>query len=128
MRFRGLFVLVLLALVTPACDGPTAGELSIELATPSSGDGAILFRVRTPSPREFGEVSATCPGCQAFSYRVSDSDLYCVVTGSLTSGPLARILVSDPGARAAYLVEILEVSGLDRRIRPPAGYELRLSQ
>jgi hypothetical protein len=127
MTLRGLLVLTLLALVT-ACDGPVAGELSLELVTPSSSDGAILFRVRTPSPREFGEVSAECTECQAFAYHVSDSELYGVVTGPLASGPLVRIVVSDAGVRGAYLVEIIEVSGRDRRIRSTAGYELRLSQ
>ncbi len=127
MRFRTLLALALAALVAPACDGPTAGELSIDLVTPNSNDGAILFKLRTPSPREFGEVTATCSECQAFPYRVSDSELYYVVTGPLTSGPLIRIVVSDASMRSVYHVEILEISGLDHQLRSIVGYELHLS-
>jgi hypothetical protein len=128
MRLRSLMALTLLALVAPACDGPTAGEVSIDLVTPSSSDGAIQFKVRTPSSRDLGELTAVCSGCQAFSYRVSESELYGVVTGPLTSGPIARLAVSDLGVSSAYIVTILEISGLDHRLRSDVGYELRLSR
>jgi hypothetical protein len=128
MRLRALVALTLLASVAPACDGPTAGEVSIGLVTPSSSDGAILFKVRTPSSKDLGELTAACSGCQAFSYRVSESELYGVVTGPLTSGPIARLAVSDLGVSSAYVVTILEISGLDHRLRSDVGYELRLSR
>lgn len=127
MRLRILFALALLGLIGLACDGPTAGEITIDLVTPSSNDGAILFRVETSSSEDLGDVTAACSGCQAFSYRVSDTELYCVVTGSLTSGPLARIVVSDVGSKSAYAVAIVEISGLDHRLRSSVGYELRLA-
>jgi hypothetical protein len=127
MRLKMLLVLALLGLVATACDGPTAGELSIDLVTPNGNDGAILFKLRTPTSREFGDVTATCTGCEAFAYRVTESELYCVVTGPLTSGPLARIVVSDLSPRSAYQVSILEISGIDRRLRSDVGYELNLS-
>ena len=128
MRLRTLLVLLLLGLMVPACDGPTAGELSIDLITPSNSDGAILFKVKTPSSKDLGDITAACSGCQAFSYRVSATELYGVVTGPLTSGPLARIAVSDVGVRSAYLLTIVEISGLDHRLRSDVGYELRLSR
>ena len=128
MRLRVLLTLTLLSFVASACDGPTAGEFSIDLVTPNNGDGAILFKVQVPSSKDLGDLTAACSGCQAFSYRVSDAELYCVVTGPLTSGPLARIAVSDVGVRSAYVVTIVEVSGLDRQPRSEVGYELRLSR
>jgi len=121
-------VILLVGLVAFACDGPTAGELSVELVTPSTTDGAILFKIKTPSAMDVGEATASCSQCQAFSYRISDTELYCVVTGDLSSGPLARIAVSNVGIRGAYELTILEVSGRDRRLRSNAGYELRLGR
>ena len=127
MRTRVFLALSLLVVALTACEGPTAGELSVELITPSTNDGAILFKLRTPSPREFGSISATCTDCQAFAYQVSASEIYCVVTGELSSGPLARIVVSDVNPRSVYEARVLEVSGVDRRLRSNVGYELRLS-
>lgn len=128
MRFRTFFALTLLGLLTLACDGPRAGEISIDLVTPNNGDGAILFKVKTPSSKDLGELTAVCSGCQAFSYKVNENELYGVVTGSLTSGPLARLAVSDVGVSSAYVVTIQEISGLDHRSRSDVGYELRLSR
>jgi hypothetical protein len=125
LSFAAIF---LIGLMGVACDGPTAGELSVELVTPSTTDGAILFKIKTPAAMDVGEATASCAQCQAFSYRISDTELYCVVTGDLSSGPLARIAVSNVGIRGAYELTILEVSGRDRRLRSNVGYELRLGR
>ena len=127
MKQFTMFMLALLVFLGSACDGPTAGELSIDLVTPSSADGAILFKIRTPSPRELGEVTAVCSGCDAFTYRATASELFCAVTGPLQAGPLVRIAVSDVGMRSVYSVEILEIAGRDHRLRSDVGYELLLS-
>ena len=127
MRYLTLVVFVLLALAMPACDGPSAGEISIDLVTPNTSDGAILFKLLTPSSGEFGDVVAACPGCRVFSHRITESEVYCVVTGSLTSGPLVRVVVSNVGARGIYEMTILEVSGVDRRLRSDVGYDLKLA-
>ena len=128
MKRVRLALAVLVGLVGVACDGPTAGEISLELVTPSTSDGAILFEVEAPSSKELGDVTAACSGCQAFFYTVSATKLYAVVTGPLTAGPLARVAVSDVGAISAYAVTIVEISGLDHRLRSDVGYELRLSR
>ena len=128
MRLRTLVMISVLAMLVPACDGPTAGELSIDLVTPSNSDGAILFRVETPSSKDLGQVTPACSGCDAFSYKVSDSEIYVAVTGALTSGPLARIVVSDVALSGLYAVSIVEIAGRDRRLRSDVGYQLRLSR
>jgi hypothetical protein len=128
MRLRVVLAVCLLSLALPACDGPTAGEISIDFITPNSSDGAISFRIESASSRELGELSADCEGCRAFSYRLSDSELFCVVAGALATGPLARITVSDVGVRSAYAVTILEVAGQDHRLRSTTGYELLLGR
>lgn len=128
MKKLSFALALIVGTVAAACDGPTAGEFSVDLVTPSATDGAILFRIETPSAMDVGDVTASCSGCRAFPYRISDTELYCVVTGNLTSGPLARIAVSNVGMRSVYEVAILEVSGRDRRLRSIVGYELRLSR
>jgi len=128
MRFPALIGLLLLAVGLTSCDGPTAGELSVELVTPSSNDAAILFKIAAQTSEDIAEVSAACGGCEVYTYRVSDDEIYCVVTGDLASGPLARIGVSHVGLGSAYTVEIIDVSGPDLRSRSTVGYELRLSR
>ncbi len=121
-------LIVLVGLSGSACDGPTAGEIVVDLATPSTTDGAILFKIEVPSSMELGEVTAACSACQAFVYMRSEIELYVVVTGPLSSGPVVRIAVSDAGARSIYAVTLLEVAGLDHRLRSNVGYELRISK
>ena len=128
MRLSRFALVILMGLIGAACDGPTAGEISVDLFAPSATDGAILFKVETPSSRDVGDVTAACSGCQAFTYRISETELYSVVTGPLTSGPLARIAVSNVGVRSAYVVTIVEIAGRDHRLRSNVGYELRLSR
>lgn len=128
MKLRILLALAAVAALGLACDGPTAGELSVELVTPNSGDGAILFKLEAPASQDFGPVTAACSGCQAFIYRVSEAEVYCVVTGPLTPGPLARITVADVGMRGAFSATILQVAGLDRQLRSDVDYQLRLSR
>ncbi len=128
MKFLQLLVVVMFGLVAASCDGPTAGEFAIDLVTPSSNDGAILFKVEALASEDLGGVTATCSGCQAYTYKVSETELFCAVTGPLSPGPLVRMAVSHVGVTSAYSVEILEVTGTDRQPRSTEGYELRLSR
>lgn len=123
-----LMLVLLVGLAASACDGPTAGEISIHLVTPNTGDGAILFKIEAPSSKYLDDITAACSGCRAFTYRTDDSELFCVVTGSLTSGPLARIAVSDVGVGSVYAITIMEIAGVDYRLRSTVGYELRVSR
>ena len=127
MRFRTLFLLSLITISINACEGPTAGEITIDLVAPSSGEGAILFKIETPTSNALGEITAACPGCQAFPYRIGDSEVYCVVTGALTSGPLAKMVVANVGLRSGYFVTIVEVADAEYGLRSTTDYGLRLS-
>lgn len=128
MRFVIPVLIALMAISVSGCEGPTAGEVAIDLVTPNSGDGAVLFRIETPSTNALGDITAACPGCQAFAYRTGDSEVFCVVTGPLASGPLARVVVSNVGARSGYSVQIIEVADMDHGLRSTEGYELIISR
>ncbi len=129
MKKRGLGVLLLLGSLNLSCDaGPKAGEILVNLVTPSNSDGAILFRVEAAEPHAITGVSAACAACQVFSHNISDTELGGVVTGAPASGPFVRIAVSDAQARQAYTVTVVQVAGRDHRLRSPIGYELELEK
>lgn len=122
-----VLLLAFLAFWANACDGPTAGEISVELVTPNVGDGAIFFKIETPSSNSLGDVTAACPECRAFVYQTNDAEVYCVITGPLTSGPLVRLSVADVSFRTAYAVTVVAVAGSDHELRSSEEYDLRLT-
>lgn len=128
MKPRTMPILAIVALIGLACDGPTEGELTLELVTPSNTDGAILFRVDVAESKSVTGITAVCSGCQVLSYSPSDAEFYGVVTGSLGAGSVARLSVSDINTPDAYTISILEIAGRDRRIRSDVGYGLSIVQ
>jgi hypothetical protein len=121
-----LAALAVAVLVGVSCDtGPKEGELQVELATPNANDGVILFRVTAVEPDAVIGATGACAGCQAFVYNVTDADMLVAVTGSLTNGPIARVMVSDVGAKG-YMLSVVQVAGQDRGLRSNTGYALTL--
>ncbi len=100
-----------------SCDGgPTAGELQIHFATPTNDDGAIRFVVTAQSPNVLEEVTAACAGCQAFTRRISDTEIRVILVGALETGTVARVTVSDTRPLSAYTLTLQEVAGRDLEI------------
>ena len=125
MKRRVLIPIVLAALLGPACDGePEVGELAVEFSTTTSQDRAIFFKVEAALPRTILGISADCRDCEAFSYAVSDTLMYAVITGPLVSGPIARVTVSDVGSWREYSLTLVEVAGRDHQLRPVSAYQL----
>lgn len=73
--------------VTPVA--PTAGWLTIQLATPRTDDGAVQLSVSGP-----GVDSAKIVGYAGFSV-VANSNADMVVTGAVASGTVARVYLRD---------------------------------
>ncbi len=128
MKFRKTLALVSIGMLALACDGPTAGELTVDLVTPSSTDGAIFFKVEAAASKTVTSIAAACSDCGILTHTVSDSELYGVVTGQLGPGPLVTLTVSDVGSPDAYTLTILEIAGRDRRLRSSTGYELNFAR
>ncbi|KPK59517.1 MAG: hypothetical protein AMS21_09905 [Gemmatimonas sp. SG8_38_2] len=104
---------------TPA--GPTAGTLSVTLATPNMDDGAILFEVTGP---DIVAVTVTVPELYTHVGR-DGSTLTIVVVGDIASGLLVGFDVPDVGAVASYGATVLQVA--DRTNAPRgalSGYNL----
>jgi hypothetical protein len=111
------FPLGALALVFAAglsCDsGPVAGELDIDYTSPTNNDRAIRFVVTAQSPNLLEEVSAACAGCEAYTRKLSDTEVRVILFGPLATGTVARVLVSDRRASSAYTLTLQEIAGAD---------------
>jgi hypothetical protein len=105
---------------------PVAGELTVNLTTPNSDDGAILVRITGTGGQVVTGASASCSGCRLFSGAVSDTELRAVITGSIGAGAIARVSVSDVNQPGAYSVQILDVASRTYVKRAITGYSLAL--
>ncbi len=102
-----------LALALSSCkDGPAAGELAVDLGTPSADDGAIMFTATASALSEatITGASAACSGCKVFVVKVNDTQYKGVLTGNITAGTIFRVGVSDTKKPANYSVVINSVS------------------
>ncbi len=114
------------ALALLSCDGPEVGELSVNLVSPNSDDGAVVLSVTSVSSKELLGIAAACNGCRVFSEQVSANEIRAVVTGPLSAGPLVRVTVSDVGDKSAYSARLHQVANRSFELRPLAGYSLGL--
>jgi hypothetical protein len=129
MTARTLRILGLgLALVATSCkEGPVAGELAAELATPNADDGAIQFTLTATTGTTISQLSQTCSGCKLFVVKVNDNQYKGVVTGNLGAGTLFRLTVSDRTKPSSYSVLINAVSNRTFAVRNTlTGYSVTL--
>jgi hypothetical protein len=113
-----------LALAAMSCDnGPAAGDLSVEFTTPNSDDGALQFVATGTNGQTISSLSQACSGCKLFQVKVSDTQYKGVVTGSLGSGTLFRVSVSDAKHPSNYSVVIVGVAAKN----PPYGMRTSLT-
>lgn len=126
---------LLLALGAAACDGgggggtteppaPVPGALTVSLATPNTGDRAMVVSVTGPG-------LATAEAAVA-SYvvhaRATPGALRAAVFGSLGSGPLLRIQVPDVNRPGDYSATVVEVADGANALRETAGYTLSVAR
>jgi uncharacterized protein (DUF2141 family) len=128
MRSRTLFALAAVALfVAAGCTtAPVAGELTVNLTTPNTDDGALLVRIRGSGAELVTNASAACSGCKMFKAVVSDTEIRAVITGAINAGAVARVSVSDVNNAASYAVDILDVASRTYVKRATTGYSLSL--
>jgi len=120
-RTRLLLVGLTLAV---ACDGPSAGEVTLVLSTPNADDGAITFSVMVAAPNEVNAATPACDGCQVFYTKVSRTELRGIVTGDLVAGPLVHVSVAQGGPNEVYRLDVVEVASRTFDPVPSAGYTL----
>ena len=101
----GISILLLAACGTDKPVGPVAGELTLNLVSPGSADGAILVRVT-------GDVESVTGlgGYVVEAAEVPGGMWRIVVAGTIVPGPIARIRVPDINNSAPYLAIVEQVA------------------
>ena len=127
MRTRSALVVLLLALVTACSDdtnSPTAGAMNLNLATPNSDDGGLLFTL-TGGPID----SLVAMSGQVYSAKVDPSSYRVIIAGDLAAGTIARIYLPDIRRAGGYSATVTQAAARGSYVqRDPAGYTLTLSE
>lgn len=105
--------------------GPVAGQLTVSLATPNSGnDGAILFTLTGP---DAPTMATTATGLRLFSQQLTLVSQF-AITGTLTNGAILTISVPDVGKVKQYVATVRAVAAPDFSLRGTTGYTLTVAQ
>ena len=100
---------------------PVTGWLKVQLTTPNSDDGGIMFTVAG------GPIDSVRFVHEGFSSAVSDSIWRFLATGELSNGAIAQLLVPNVDNASVYRPEIQQVAALvTYELRDLAGYRLQV--
>ena len=130
MTRRNLITLAGLAMVllgTACKEGPTAGELKVNLTTPFNDDGAIQFTATANAPETITSVSGACNNCKLFLVKVNDGLYKGVLTGQIGAGTVFRVGVSNTKLTGSYSVTINSVASRTYQLRGSTGYSVTLA-
>ena len=106
---------------TPLPAAAVPGWLRVQLTTPNSDDGGIMFTVAG------GPIDSVRFVHEGFSSAVSDSIWRFLATGELSNGAIAQLLVPNVDNASVYLPEIQQVAALvTYELRDLAGYRLQV--
>lgn len=128
-----VFATVLCALQLTGCDAsrtaevipPQPGQLVLRFQTSNDAEGAVRLRLQGP---DVGTISAVQPGTLAL-VRANGSHYEVVVVGTMKTGELLRIQVSDVNRLDEYAASIVEVAGTDNALRSnPEGYGIEIAR
>jgi hypothetical protein len=102
--------------------GPVAGTLALDFVTPAADDGAVLFTIAG------GPVdSVAAPGLRLYTTRIDPNTLRVILVGSVGSGRLGRVFLSDERRIPQYTATINQVAARSSyQQRDPAAYVLAL--
>jgi hypothetical protein len=125
---RLLLAAALVGAVTVAsCDtGPKSGDVAVELVTPQTGLGAVMFAATATEPQTIDTVTAACDGCRVYMLRVSEREVRGVATGAIALGDVLYLTVSDRDLVEAYDVRLMQAADTAYGVVPIAGSQLRL--
>jgi hypothetical protein len=105
--------------------GPTGGTLKVTLTTPNSGnDGAILLSISGPAA--LTSVAAG-PGLTLYSQPPLGATPRLILTGTLVTGTVVTIGVTDVSNAAAYTATIQQVAAPNYVLRDLTGYSLTVT-
>ncbi len=100
---------------------PVLGWLNVQLTTPNSDDGGLMFTVAG------GPIDSVRFVREGFASAVSDSIWRFLATGELSNGTIAQLLVPNVDNASLYRPEIQQVAALvTYEQRDLAGYRLQV--
>lgn len=110
---------------SPTADGARAGTVTLDLTTPQSDDGAVLFEVSGPP---IDSAMAADPSMRLFMRRSDHATIVGVVVGVVANGAVVRLQVPDVGAWAEYVARVIEVADRQNALRSSLmGYALTVT-
>jgi hypothetical protein len=120
----GMAILATTVAHSSGCSGepsePVSGTLQVDLTTPFTDDGALLFTVTG------GRVDSVET---LYSSRPDAVTLEVILTGDLRSGTIARMHIPDGRLAAQYSVKVIQAAArVSYAQRDPVAYELMLSE
>lgn len=105
---------------------PTPGDLTIELTTPNTNDGAIKLTITSAvAPTA---ISAAAAGVEVFTSGPLSTTTTVIVTGNLAAGPLLHITVPDTRDDEDYTAAVVQVASTTYAIRGNGGYALEVTK
>jgi hypothetical protein len=121
---KTLLIGIFLAALGCGDGGPLAGDLVFQFGTPNADDGAVQFRIVATTPNTLTGVAAACTGCRVFKEQVSDTEIRGIVVGTLSTGDLLRVSVSDTKTPELYAATVVRVASSSYVVKTGAGYSL----
>ena len=108
----------------PVDPGPTAGTLTVTLATPESDDGGILFTVTGPGMSQV----ASADGSLYFRHSQEGATITAALIGDVTAGALLTFRVPDIDAKGSYAATAVAVTDRENELKGSlAGYALTVN-
>lgn len=105
---------------------PTPGDLTIELTTPNTDDGAIRLIIVSPvAPTAISSASA---GVEVFTSGPLSTSTTVIVTGDVGAGALINITVPDTRDDEDYSATVVQVASATYAIRANTGYALEVTK
>ena len=126
-RSPSMVLICLVSLVLIGCSnstGPTAGSLEMTFSAQQANEGAVLLVV-SGGPVD----SVESLGYPIYSARLGGDTLKLIVTGQLSSGPLARLHIPDSRRASMYNARVAQVATRGTYgLKELAGYTISLAQ
>jgi hypothetical protein len=126
MKSARWLLLIAVVAVSTTCGGttePVSGWVDLQLTTPNSGDGGIVFTV---GGGQVDSVRSNLP--RLFTNQLSETSWKVLVAGNVTSGVIAQIHVPDVGKLGGYAATPVEVAGQDFAERSTSGYSITVQK
>jgi hypothetical protein len=102
---RAFVLAVLLASCSSGTTGPASGNLNVEFGSLHGDEGAVLFTVSGGPIETVQAVNGA-----VYTAQIDPNTTRVIVTGNLSSGPIARVRIADMSTASQYLARLDQVA------------------